>query len=134
MEKEKWDESNIPDQRNKVFIVTGPTSGLGFDTSRILAKKNAIVIMAARDVRKAEKVKKEIVGKNKTAKIDVKELNLADLKSIQNFSELIKKKYSAIDCLINNAGIMACPYSKTKDGFEIQMGTNHLGHYALTGL
>ena len=58
MEKEKWDESNIPDQRNKVFIVTGPTSGLGFDTSRILAKKNAIVIMAARDVRKAEKVKK----------------------------------------------------------------------------
>ena len=89
MEKEKWGESNIPDQRNKVFIVTGPTSGLGFDTSRILANKNAIVIMAARDVRKAEKVKKEIVGKNKTAKIDVKELNLADLKSIQNFSELI---------------------------------------------
>ena len=67
MVREKWDESNIPDQKNKVFIVTGQPSGLGFDTSRILAKKIAIVVMAARDVRKAEKVKKEIVGENKTA-------------------------------------------------------------------
>ena len=134
MERNRWDESCIPDQKNKVFIVTGPTSGLGLDTTKILAKKNAVVVMAARDVRKAEYLKRELIRENNTAKLDVKELDLANLKSIQNFFELIKKKYSSIDCLLNNAGIMACPYSKTIDGFEIQMGTNHFGHYALTGL
>ncbi len=134
MKKEIWDESHILDQTDKVFIVTGPTSGLGKETSIVLARKNAIVIMAARDLKKAESVKKEILNENKNAKIDIQELDLCSLESINSFTETINKKYKALDVLINNAGIMACPYSKTKDGFEIQMGTNHLGHFALTGL
>lgn len=134
MKKEIWNESNILDQTDKVFIVTGPTSGLGKETSIVLARKNATVIMAARDLKKAESVKKEILNENKNAKIDIQELDLCSLESINNFTETINKKYKALDVLINNAGIMACPYSKTKDGFEIQMGTNHLGHFALTGL
>ena len=119
---------------NKIFIITGPTSGLGKETLRILSKKNATVIMAARDIKRAESVKNEMLSQNKNGKIDIQELDLSSLESINNFSEAIKKKYKVIDVLINNAGIMACPYSKTKDGFEIQMGTNHLGHFALTGL
>ena len=133
MKKENWNESNIPDQSGKIFIVTGPTSGLGEETTRVLSRKNATVIMAARNIKKAESVANEILAENKNAKIDIEELDLTSLESIKNFSHQIFKKYKNLDCLINNAGIMACPYSKTKDGFEIQMGTNHLGHFALTG-
>ncbi len=133
MKKENWNESNIPDQSGKIFIVTGTTSGLGEGTATVLARKNATVIMAARNIKKAESVANEILEENKKAKIDIQELDLSSLESVNNFSTSINKKYKALDCLINNAGIMACPYSKTKDGFEIQMGTNHLGHFALTG-
>ena len=133
MKKENWNESNIPDQSGKIFIVTGPTSGLGKESVKVLVRKNATVIMAARNIKKAESVANEILVENKNAKIDIEELDLTSLESISNFSQSIIKKYKTLDCLINNAGIMACPYSKTKDGFEIQMGTNHLGHFALTG-
>ena len=133
MKKENWNESNIPDQSGKIFIVTGPTSGLGKESVKVLVRKNATVIMAARNINKAESVANEILAENKNAKIDIEELDLSSLESVKNFSQLIIKKYKSLDCLINNAGIMACPYSKTKDGFEIQMGTNHLGHFALTG-
>ena len=133
MKKENWNESNISDQSGKIFIVTGPTSGLGEETAKVLSRKNATVIMAARNIKKAESVANEILVENKNAKIDIEELDLTSLESISNFSQSIIKKYKTLDCLINNAGIMACPYSKTKDGFEIQMGTNHLGHFALTG-
>jgi len=133
MKKENWNESNIPDQSGKIFIVTGPTSGLGEETARVLSRKNATIIMAARNINKAESVANKILEENKNAKIDIEELDLSRLESVKNFSHLIIKKYKSLDCLINNAGIMACPYSKTKDGFEIQMGTNHLGHFALTG-
>jgi len=133
MKKENWNESNIPDQSGKIFIVTGPTSGLGKESVKVLVRKNATVIMAARNIKKADSIKKEILDENKNAKIDIQELDLSSLESVNNFSISINKKYKALDCLINNAGIMACPYSKTKDGFEIQMGTNHLGHFALTG-
>ena len=133
MKKENWNESNIPDQSGKIFIVTGPTSGLGKESVKVLVRKNATVIMAARNIKKADSVKKEILAENNSAKIDIQELDLSSLESVNNFSTSINKKYKALDCLINNAGIMACPYSKTKDGFEMQMGTNHLGHFALTG-
>jgi NAD(P)-dependent dehydrogenase (short-subunit alcohol dehydrogenase family) len=133
MKKENWNESNIPDQSGKIFIVTGPTSGLGEETARVLSRKNAIIIMAARNINKAESVANKILEEIKNAKINIEELDLSRLESVKNFSHLIIKKYKSLDCLINNAGIMACPYSKTKDGFEIQMGTNHLGHFALTG-
>ncbi|MDB4599005.1 oxidoreductase [Candidatus Pseudothioglobus singularis] len=133
MNRENWNESNIPDQSGKIFIVTGTTSGLGEETVRVLSRKNATIIMAARNISKADSVAKEILAENKNAKIDIEELDLSSLESVKNFSHLIIKKYKSLDCLINNAGIMACPYSKTKDGFEIQIGTNHLGHFALTG-
>ena len=133
MKKENWNESNIPDQSGKIFIVTGPTSGLGKESIKVLVRKNANIIMAARNIKKSNSIKKEILAENKNAKIDIQELDLSSLESVNNFSISINKKYKALDCLINNAGVMACPYSKTKDGFEIQMGTNHLGHFALTG-
>ena len=133
MKKENWNESNISDQSGKIFIVTGPTSGLGEETARVLSRKNATIIMAARNVNKAESVANKILEENKNAKIDIEELDLSRLESVKNFSHLIIKKYKSLDCLINNAGIMACTYSKTKDGFEIKMGTNHFGHFALTG-
>jgi len=133
MKKENWNESNIPDQSGKIFIVTGPTSGLGKESVKVLVRKKATIIMAARNIKKSNSIKKEILAENKNAKIDIQELDLSSLESVNNFSISINKKYKALDCLINNAGIMACPYSKTKDGFEIQMGTNHLGHFALTG-
>jgi len=133
MKRENWNESNIPDQSGKIFIVTGSTSGLGKEIATVLARKNATVIMAVRNIKKAESVANEILTENKNAKIDTQELDLTSLESVKNFSHQIIKKYKTLDCLINNAGIMACPYSKTKDGFEIQMGTNHLGHFALTG-
>ena len=120
MKKQNWNESNIPDQSGKIFIVTGTTSGLGKETARVLSRKNATIIMAARNIDKAESVANEIHAEIKNAKIDIEELDLSSLESISNFSQSIVKKYKPLDCLINNAGIMACPYSKTKDGFEIQ--------------
>ncbi|MGK0420127.1 MAG: NAD(P)-dependent dehydrogenase (short-subunit alcohol dehydrogenase family) [Candidatus Pseudothioglobus sp.] len=134
MKKENWNESDIPDQTRKVFIVTGASSGLGKETVIELARKNATVVIAARDLNASESVKSEILNINKDANVDVQELDLASLHSIQKFSKVVNKKYKKIDVLINNAGVMACPHSKTEDGFEIQIGTNHLGHFALTGL
>lgn len=133
MAKSNWNSENIPDQKGCVVIVTGATSGLGKETARVLAGKNAKVIMAVRNVEKGENVASEIRKEFPNSDISVRDLDLSSLESIQNFSEGIIRDYERLDILINNAGIMMCPYSKTADGFEIQMGTNHLGHFALTG-
>lgn len=134
MSNKKWTIQNIPDQINKTVIITGATSGLGKEATRVLTKKNATVIMAVRNTEKAKKVATEICSKNVNAKIDIRRLDLGSLNSIKLFTEGVLANYKNIDILINNAGVMMCPYSKTKDGFEIQMGTNHLGHFAITGL
>ena len=97
MKKENWNASNIPDQSGKIFIVTGPTSGLGEETTRVLSRKNATVIMAARNIKKAETVTNEILAENKNAKIDIQELDLSSLESVKNFSHLIFKKYKSLD-------------------------------------
>ena len=94
MKKEIWNDLLISDQINKIFIITGPTSGLGKETLRILSRKNATVIMAARDIKKAKAVKNEMLSQNKNGKIDIQELDLSSLESINNFSEAIKKKYN----------------------------------------
>jgi len=133
MAKSNWNTQNIPDQKGRVVIVTGATSGLGKETARVLAGKNARVIMAVRNVKKGENVAGEIRREFHNSDISVRDLDLSSLASIKNFTDGIKKDYDRLDILINNAGIMMCPYSKTEDGFEIQMGTNHLGHFALTG-
>ena len=130
----KWTANDVPDQTGKVAIVTGANSGLGFETTRGLARKNATVIMACRDLKKGqaahEKIKKELPNAN----VELMQLDLADLDSIRHFTEDFKQRYSRLDLLVNNAGIMAIPYRQTKQGFEMQFGTNHLGHFALTGL
>ena len=134
MENKKWGIQNIPEQKDKTIIITGATSGLGKEATRVLAKKNATVIMAVRNTQKAEIVVSEIRKEYANVKIDIRSLDLGSLDSISSFAKGVLEDYKNLDILINNAGIMMCPYSKTKNGFEIQMGTNHLGPFALTGL
>lgn len=134
MSQTKWDASTIADQKGRVIIVTGSTSGIGKETARVLAKKNATVILAVRNVKKGEAVAGEIRQAYPAADVSVRELDLANLASVRAFAESFKGDYDRLDVLINNAGCMMCPCSKTEDGFDMQMGTNHLGHFALTGL
>jgi NAD(P)-dependent dehydrogenase (short-subunit alcohol dehydrogenase family) len=134
MKKIKWNTTNIADQSNRVMIVTGATSGLGKEATKILAAKHARIIMAVRNTEKGEAVAAEFKKANPDAKIDVRQLDLGSLTSVQSFADGMNASYDRLDVLINNAGVMACPFSKTEDKFEIQMGTNHFGHFALTGL
>lgn len=134
MSKEKWTISDMPDLTGKTIIVTGGNSGLGFESVKAFAQKGAKVVLASRSTEKGEKAKAEILKEKPKGSIEVEVLDMADLESIKNFSEQIHQKYSQLDVLLNNAGIMTTPYFKTKDGFEGQVGTNHLGHFALTGL
>ncbi|SDC73862.1 oxidoreductase [Rhodococcus tukisamuensis] len=121
----KWTTEDIVDQRGRTFVVTGANSGLGEVTARALAASGAHVVLACRDVAKGQRVAAEI-GDN----AEVRRLDLADLASVRDFASGIEK----VDVLVNNAGVMAVPRRSTADGFEMQIGTNHLGHFALTGL
>lgn len=120
-----WDTSQIPDQSGRTFVVTGANSGLGAATVRALAGAGAHVLLACRDVGKGEQVAAGI-----GERAEVRRLDLADLASVREFAESVEQ----VDVLINNAGVMAVPLGRTADGFERQIGTNHLGHFALTGL
>ncbi len=131
---EKWTFENVPDLAGKVIIVTGGNSGLGFEAVNIFARKNAEVILASRSVQKGEEAKKAITDEFPNAMINVMKLDLADLQSVHDFANSFKEEHKRLDVLLNNAGIMWCPYNETKDGFESQIGVNHFGHYALTGL
>ncbi|KAA3623407.1 MAG: SDR family NAD(P)-dependent oxidoreductase [Bacteroidetes bacterium] len=133
MARSNWTANNIPDQKNKVIIITGSTSGIGKAGAEILAEKNATVVMAVRNTQKGESVATEIKSKFPKAKIDVRKLDLSSLDSVEQFANGFIQNYDRLDVLINNAGVMIPPYGKTADGFELQMGTNHLGHFALTG-
>jgi len=132
--KDNWTSSNIPDLKGKVIIVTGGNSGLGYWSVKAFAEKGAEVILASRSIENGEKAKTEILNEIPEGKIEVAELDLADLESVRRFAKNFQHKYTRLDVLLNNAGIMTTPYFKTKDGFEGQVGTNHLGHFALTGL
>jgi len=134
MKKDNWTTTNIPDLREKLIIVTGGNSGLGFESVKAFAGKGAHVVMACRSKEKGIRARSEIIRQNPEGKVEVAELDLADLASVRCFAEAYKQKYSRLDVLLNNAGIMTTPYFHTRDGFEGQMGTNHLGHFALTGL
>lgn len=133
MSSKNWTAEDIPNQKGKMAIVTGSSSGIGFEAARVLANKGATVIIAVRSAEKGEKAAAKIREQNKEADVKVLKLDLADLASVKEFAEDFKKNYSQLDRLINNAGVMIPPYSKTADGFELQFGTNHLGHFALTG-
>lgn len=129
-----WTKSNIPDLKEKVFIVTGANSGIGYESSLALAEKGAIVIMACRNLERGQHslgtIKKEIPS----AKLELMELDLASLSSIRKFAETFKSKYDRLDVLINNGGPIIAARSLTKDGFESHFGVGHLGHFALTAL
>lgn len=132
MATSKWTFDNIPDLKGKKIIVTGGNSGLGYESVKAFAQKGASVILACRNLTKGENAKNEILKEYPSGKIQVMELDLANLASVKAFSEQFKQEYSQLDVLMNNAGIMATPNIKTADGFEAQLGTNHLGHFALT--
>lgn len=131
---DKWTESDIPDQTGRRAIVTGANSGLGFETALALAGHGADVTLAVRDMAKGEVAAEQIRARSPQASIEVRRLDLADLASIDEFAWLWRESHpDGLDMLINNAGIMAIPRRNTADGFEMQLGTNHLGHFALTG-
>ncbi|MFC9661159.1 oxidoreductase [Nocardia sp. NPDC127606] len=121
----KWTTANLPEQTGRTIIVTGANSGLGAATARALSEAGARVILACRDTAKAERVAAGLRGAT-----EVRELDLANLNSVRAFADSIQR----VDVLINNAGVMALPLRRTADGFEMQFGTNHLGHFALTNL
>jgi len=133
-QQNKWTTANMPNLSGKTAVVTGANSGLGYETSLALAQKGARVIMACRNLTKGQQAAEQIRQIAPGAELDLRPLDLADLASVQTFSEAVQAEYTHLDLLINNAGVMALPYRQTADGFEMQFGTNHLGHFALTGL
>jgi NAD(P)-dependent dehydrogenase (short-subunit alcohol dehydrogenase family) len=124
-----WTEQSIPDQSGRVAIVTGGNTGLGFATARMLAEHGATVIVAVRDIAKGNEAASRIHGD-----VLVQALDLSSLASIHAAAAELRAAHDRIDLLINNAGVMYTPRQTTADGFELQFGTNHLGHFALTGL
>jgi NAD(P)-dependent dehydrogenase (short-subunit alcohol dehydrogenase family) len=124
-----WTEQHIPDQHGRVAIVTGANTGLGFETARMLAERGAAVVLAVRDVEKGKQAAARITGD-----VTVQALDLTSLDSIRSAAADLRAAHPRIDLLINNAGVMYTPRQHTADGFELQFGTNHLGHFALTGL
>jgi NAD(P)-dependent dehydrogenase (short-subunit alcohol dehydrogenase family) len=129
-----WTAENIPDLSGKIAIVTGANSGIGYEIARALARKQATVILACRNKDKGEAAVQQIDQEYPQAKAELMQLDLSDLASVRRFADEFISHYNRLDILINNAGIMAIPFGKTADGFELQFGTNHLGHFALTGL
>lgn len=131
----KWTAADIPNLAGKLAIVTGANSGLGLETTRELARKGARVILACRSQGKADAAIAELVADGiARERLEFGALDLSDLASVRSFAADIRERHEGVDLLINNAGVMALPYRQTADGFEMQFGTNHLGHFALTGL
>jgi NAD(P)-dependent dehydrogenase (short-subunit alcohol dehydrogenase family) len=130
----KWTTGDIPDQSGRVAVVTGANTGLGYHTAAALAQAGARVVLAVRNLEKGNLALARIVAAHPTADVTLQELDLSSLASVRAAAAALRKAYSRIDLLINNAGVMWTPKQVTADGFEMQFGTNHLGHFALTGL
>lgn len=131
---QNWTTNNIPDLTGKVILVTGANSGIGFEATKEFGRKGAHVVMACRNMSKAEAALGELQRELPQATFEIMQLDLASQKSVHAFAEAFNAKFERLDVLVNNAGIMMVPYGKTEDGLERQMGTNHFGHFALTGL
>jgi NAD(P)-dependent dehydrogenase (short-subunit alcohol dehydrogenase family) len=130
----RWTAADVPDQRGRTVVVTGANTGIGFETARIFAERAATVILACRDVRKAQDAATRIRAAAPGASVEVERLDLASLASVRDAAARLRAGYPALDLLINNAGVMMPPRRPTEDGFELTFGTNHLGPFALTGL
>jgi NAD(P)-dependent dehydrogenase (short-subunit alcohol dehydrogenase family) len=130
----KWTTADVPDQSGRVAIVTGANSGLGYDTAAVLAEKGAQVVLAVRNLDKGNEAADRIKKASPNAVVSTQELDLTSLDSVRKAADELRAAHPRIDLLINNAGVMYVPARETtKDGFEMQFGTNHLGHFALTG-
>ncbi len=129
-----WTTKDIPDLTGRTAVVTGANGGLGLETARALAGAGAFVVMAARDRPKAAAAAEDIRRSHPNASLEIVPLDLASLASVRGAAEAIAAAHPTIDILVNNAGVMACPERRTEDGFEMQFGDNHLGHWALTAL
>lgn len=129
-----WNLTDVPDLADKTFVITGGNTGIGFESARFLARVHAHVVIACRSLPKAAVAIGRIRVETPEANIEAMELDLASLESIRAFAQQANERLPRIDVLCNNAGVMALPQGTTRDGFETQFGTNHLGHFALTGL
>lgn len=129
-----WTPDQMPDQTGRTAVVTGANSGLGLVSARELARHGAHVVMACRSMYKAERAAAEIRTAVPGASLELRELDLASLAGVRAFSEALAADHPKLELLLNNAGIMMPPRRLTEDGFELQFATNHLGHFALTGL
>lgn len=130
----KWTTADIPDQTGRVAVITGANTGLGFETAAALAAQGARVVLAVRNLEKGKDAESLIRRRSPGADVTLQELDLTSLDSIRSAAAQLRADHDRIDLLINNAGVMYPPKATTKDGFELQFGTNHLGHFALTGL
>jgi NAD(P)-dependent dehydrogenase (short-subunit alcohol dehydrogenase family) len=129
-----WTEADVPGQSGRTAVVTGANSGLGFETARVLAERGAAVVLAVRDPAKAKDAAARISASAPGATLSTVRLDLGSLASVREAAEELRAGHERLDLLINNAGLMMTPHGRTEDGFELQFGTNHLGHFALTGL
>ena len=131
---DSWTETDIADQTGRVALITGANSGIGWEAARALAQHGAHVVLACRTRSKAEDARQRIVDSNPSGSVSLVDLDLSSLESVRHGSAEVLEGFARLDLLINNAGVMATPQLLTADGFEMQLGTNHLGHFALTGL
>jgi NAD(P)-dependent dehydrogenase (short-subunit alcohol dehydrogenase family) len=129
-----WTLQHIPDQSGRVVVVTGANSGTGFETARVLASRGATVVLACRNAMKAEEAVRRIQKRHRGSRVEAQLLDLGSLKSVHGAAATVLERYDRLDLLINNAGVMVPPYGRTEDGFETQIGTNHFGPFAFTGL
>ncbi len=129
-----WTAQDVGDQSGRIAVITGANSGLGLETARVLAAHGATVVLAGRNPVTIAAAADELRREQSDATVDTAELDLASLAAVKTAAADLSARYPRLDLLINNAGVMFAPYSLTKDGYELQFATNHLGHFALTGL
>lgn len=128
-----WSEDDIPDQTGRIYLITGANSGIGFEAARALAEKGATLVLGCRNRSKADDAVALIAERGPTGTTEVLEMDLADLDSVESAANEFRSRHDRLDVLVNNAGLMATPRQETAQGFEMQIGVNHLGHFALTG-
>jgi NAD(P)-dependent dehydrogenase (short-subunit alcohol dehydrogenase family) len=129
-----WTAADVPDLHGRTAVITGANTGIGFEAAKVLAERGAAVVLACRDLAKAADAAARIGAATPQARVSTLELDLASLASVRVAADRLRASHPRLDLLVNNAGLMMPPYGRTADGFELQLGTNHLGHFALTGL
>ncbi len=134
MSNDHWTTDDIPDQTGRTAVVTGANTGLGLETAKALAARGATVVLAVRNLDKGKDAAAAITTATPGADVTVQRLDLSSLTSVREAADELRTRHDRLDLLVNNAGVMYTPQSTTADGFELQFGTNHLGHFALTGL